>query len=197
MAVKHDVAGVSATERAVVGLCHDINNRLASLSAYAFVLNKRGLLGENADPIQAQLDGLAHSVRLIRSLCRDVNPEIGPLSLRVIAEGATELMITYPEGPVCFEAEVDDSGGVVRCDWAAAQRSLLLAGVWLRRGLPWSETAVVVIRPGAGANSITLEARIEDPTETGEALLPDNHGDGVSMESVGPRTVQISFSPTA
>lgn len=196
MAVEHVVAGVSATERAVVGLCHDINNRLASVSAYAFVLNRRGLLGEAAEPIQAQLDGLAHSVRLIRSLCRDVQPEIGPLSLRVIAEGATELMVTYPEGPVRFEVEADDDGTVLRCDWSAAQRSVLLAGAWLRRGLSRAETAVVVMRPGSGPNSVTLEAGADEAAETGEVLLQDNYGGGVSMESIGPRTVLISFSPT-
>lgn len=196
MAVEHVVAGVSATERAVVGLCHDINNRLASVSAYAFVLNKRGLLGEAAEPIQAQLDGLAHSVRLIRSLCRDVTTEIGPLSLRVIAEGASELMVTYPEGQVRFEAEVSEDGGVVRCDWSAALRSVLLAGAWLRRGLPSSEAAVVSIQPGASPNSMVLDARITDPAETGEILLEDNYGRGVSMEAIGARTVLISFVPT-
>lgn len=196
MAVEHVVADVSATERAVVGLCHDINNRLASVSAYAFVLNKRGLLGDAAEPIQAQLDGLAHSVRLIRSLCRDVTSEVGPLSIRVIAEGATELMVTYPEGPVRFDSDVGEDGGVVRCNWSAVLRSVLIAGVWLRRGLPATKTAVVTMRPGSSPNSISLEAEGEVPEETGEILLGDNYGRGVSMEALGPRAVLISFLPT-
>lgn len=195
MTVKHVVADVSATERAVVGLCHDLNNRLASVSAYAFVLGKRGQLGDAAEPIQAQLDGLAHSIRLIRSLCRDVTSEVGPLSLSVIADGASELMVHYPEGQVRFIADLTEEGGVVRCNWAAGLRSVLIAGAWLRRGLPRSEAALVTIRPGASPNSMTLEAEVDKSAETGEALLPDNHGSGVSMERIGDRAVLISFTP--
>ena len=196
MAVKHVVADVSATERAVVGLCHDLNNRLASVSAYAFVLGKRGQLGDAAEPIQAQLDGLAHSIRLIRSLCRDVTSEVGPLSLSVIADGATELMLHYPEGQVRFDADLPEEGGVVRCNWAEALRSMLIAGAWLRRGLPRNEAAVVTIRPGASPNSISLDARIDQPAETGEVLLPDSQEKGVSMERIGDRGVLIRFAPT-
>ena len=40
--------GIPAAERAIAGLCHDINNRLASLHAYLFVLERRGLSAEES-----------------------------------------------------------------------------------------------------------------------------------------------------
>ena len=81
MSRESDVARIPATERAVVGLCHDLNDQLAAVSAYTFLLKRRDLLGEVDGPLQERLEEMAGAVRLVRSLCRDPMAKRGPVAV--------------------------------------------------------------------------------------------------------------------
>lgn len=123
-----------ATERALVGLCHGLNDQLAALNAYVFLLERRGILDEEDAPLREHLHNLAQQVRLIRSLARDPEPEVSPVSVSLLAESATAIMDGYPGGSVVFEATGSDESSVVRVDWNRAVRALLVAGEWVSRG---------------------------------------------------------------
>ena len=117
MSSERDGAGIPASERAVVGLCHDLNDQLAAVSAYIFLLKRRGVLGDLAEPVQEHLDRLAHGVRTVRSLARSPTPHVGPVSITLLAEAANDAMRSYPDGPVRFVVPGADEGAtVVHCD---------------------------------------------------------------------------------
>jgi hypothetical protein len=190
------VVGIPATERAVVGLCHGLNDQLAAVSAYAFLLKRRGLLGEIDEPLSQHLERLAHSVRLVRSLCRNPDPEVGPVALSILAETAGELMLAYPEGPVAFRVTTpnEHDGFVLRCDWTGALRSLLVAAAWARRDIDHNETVEVSVTPGNSPNSLDIRVNSDEgPSELGD-VPPDCGTVGITMEATGARSVSIEFA---
>jgi hypothetical protein len=189
------VVGIPAAERAVVGLCHGLNDQLAAVSAYAFLLKRRGLLGDIDEPLSQHLEQLAHSVRLVRSLCRSPEPELGPVALSILAETAEELMQAYPEGPVVFRVPASDERDalVLRCDWTGALRSLLVAAAWARRDIDHNETVEAVITAGDHPNSLDLRVdSSEEPPDLGP-VPPDCGTVGIKMEATGARSVSVEF----
>ena len=58
MTQERNVADIPATERAVVGLCHDLNDQLAAVSAYAFLLRRRGALFPPLVDARLELPGI-------------------------------------------------------------------------------------------------------------------------------------------
>ena len=185
--------GTPAAERAIAGLCHDLNNRLASVSAYLFVLKRRGLLGNGSDGAEADVEGMAQDVRHIRALCRGGSQEVGPVGLTVIAEHVSEIMQHYPEGPVVVDvAEASlEAGEVVRGDWTQIMRSVLLSVAWIRRGVSL-DTTVDVCLSGAGSNALRLEATTALDAAPFEELTADP-GSGVEIEAVEDRAVRLTY----
>lgn len=185
--------GSPAAERAVAGLCHDLNNRLASVAAYLFVLNRRGLLGNGGESVQADVDAIARDVRHIRALCRGGTVEYGPVPLSVVAEHASEIMEHFPEGPaevVVADTSVE-SGHVVRGDWTQVLRAVLLATAWIRRGVD-SETSVPITLSGSGAQEIRLECS-QDLGEAPFEELTAQPGDAIEFATPTERAVHITL----
>ena len=193
MSKESDVASIPATERAVVGLCHDLNDQLAAVSAYTFLLKRRDLLGDMDGPLQERLDEMARAVRLVRSLCRDPMLKRGPVAVSLLAEAASDILKSHPEGPIrCRALESEEDGsGVVRCEWASTLRSLLVAATWIRRGIPTEERVEVELglAPDPNALQVSLVGRDEDPTD--EPLVPDPYSRGIEISASGPRTVVL------
>ena len=153
-----DAAEIPAAERAIVGLCHSLNDQLAAVSAYTFLLKRRGALGELEEPLQAHLDKLAETIRLVRSLARNPEQEPGPVAVSLLAETATALMHSYPDGPVAFELAESASPAVVRCDWSSALRALLFAGAWVSRDYPDRINVRLSASTEIGLGTLTVEA---------------------------------------
>lgn len=189
MTLRDDVAGIPATERAVVGLCHALNDQLAAVNAYAFLLKRRGVLDDADTPLHFHLDRLAESVRLVRSLCRDPEPEIGPVALTLLAEAATQIMDGFPDGTVVFNAE-EAEGAVIRCDWARAIRAILLAGAWVSRDV-LDDVTVDLGVDDAGTLELLARGDLSEPRDA--EGHPDVGCEPVSIESTGARSVSISF----
>ena len=63
-----NAAGIPAPERTVVGLCHDMNDQLAAVSAYVYLLERRGKLGDMGGALQAHLDRLASCGRCLGNI---------------------------------------------------------------------------------------------------------------------------------
>ena len=200
MTKERHVAGIPATERVVVGLCHDLNDQLAAVSAYAFLLKRRGQSPDLADPLQEQLDRLAHSVRLVRSLCRSTEPEVGPVAVSLLAESAGELMRAHPEGAVRFTLPASNGSsngaGVVRCDWTRALRALLSAAAWVRRGVAPDLVAEIRIEKGSDPDTIVL-ALASDAPAPADADPPANLDEGVRLEPAGPRSIVVRLASEA
>lgn len=194
MQSSHTASGSPAAERAIAGLCHDLNNRLASVSAYLFVLKRRGLLGNGSEAVEADMASIAQDVRHVRSLCRGGTWEVGPVGLTVIAEQVSEIMAHYPEGPVHLEVAKEslESGAVIRGDWTQIMRSVLQSVAWLRRGVP-SDTAVPVTVSGSSENALTLEALDRSEAAPEESLCADCE-QGVEIVVVHDRAVRISYT---
>ncbi|MEQ1856952.1 MAG: hypothetical protein ABL963_10795 [Longimicrobiales bacterium] len=195
MSVGNNVTGIPATERVVVGLCHGMNDQLAAISAYLFLLERRGLLGEAGKPLQDHLDRLAAKVRLLRSLTRDGASPAEPMAVSLLAESATELMSEYPEGPVDFRLRAGSDGGVVRCDWARALRALLLAGAWISRGV--KEPVRVELTPGTDGDVQLLRALAlgDHPSPPPGELHSDAGPGSIVLDQIGERAVVLRFPP--
>ncbi|MEM7416458.1 MAG: hypothetical protein AAF389_13220 [Gemmatimonadota bacterium] len=185
--------GIPAAERAIAGLCHDINNRLASLHAYLFVLERRGLSAEETAVVAESFEGVAAGVRLIRSLSRGGVVEVGPVGLGVVAKHATDIMRHYPDGVINFTVadSSHEAGDVIRGDWTQILRAVLLGSAWLRRGVD-PETPVSIILSGGGPQEILLEA-LGDLADAPFEELVALPGDGVEFSSAGDRSVRIAF----
>lgn len=193
MSIEPDVTGVPVTERAFVGLCHDLNDQLAAVSAYTFLLKRRGLLGEVDGPLQERLDQIAQSVRLVRSLCRDPQIKRAPVAVSLLADAMTDILRSHPEGAIACHARAsdEDGSGVVRCEWASTLRSLLVAAAWVRRGVPVEERVEVSLALGTDRNTlvVAMGATETPPPET--PIHPDPVARGVTLESTGPREVTV------
>jgi hypothetical protein len=195
MTVGEHVSGIPATERVVVGLCHGMNDQLAAISAYLFLLERRGQLGEVGKSLQVHIDRLAAKVRLLRSLARDGDSPAEPVAVSLLAEAATEIMAEYPEGAVDFRLRADYGGAVVRCDWARALRALLLAGAWIGRGV--DGRVHVEITPGVDGHVQLLHLQAVDdlPPPPGDELHADAEPAGIALERVGERGVRLRLPP--
>jgi len=182
-------AGLPATERALVGLCHGLNDQLAALNAYVFLLERRGTLDESDAPLRAHLDRLAGQVRLVRSLARDPTPDISPVGVSLLAEAATEIMDGFPEGSVIFEAEEGDGPSVVRCDWNRALRALVLAGAWLSRETkdPKRVTVIAATREALHVDSDPPEE------EDGRSRAGPEEAD-LEIVPTGPGSIRIDLA---
>lgn len=173
------------TERALVGLCHGLNDQLAALNAYVFLLERRGALDESDAPLKEHLHELAQRVRLVRSLARDPQPDVSPVSLTLLAECATAIMDGYPAGSVIFDPVGADEGAVVRADWNRALRALLVAGDWASRG--------------CGENrhvSVAADGRLTVLVSADESAPPDDEplrfdDPDPQIEATGPRSARI------
>jgi len=197
MTVGDNVTGIPATERVVVGLCHGMNDQLAAISAYLFLLERRGLLGEVGGPLQDHLDRLAAKVRLLRSLTREGESPVEPVAISLLAEAATEIMAEYPEGAVAFRLRVGSAGGVVRCDWARALRALLLAGAWISRGV--REPVLIELSTGFDGDLQLLRAQALDDLPEHEAgeLHQDTGPGSIVLDQIGERAVVLRFPSSA
>lgn len=195
MTTERNVAEIPATERAVVGLCHDLNDQLAAVSAYAFLLDRRGALGDMGAQIHEHLDQLAHCVRLVRSLCRNPDPEVGPVAISLMAEALTDTMKAHPDGPIRFElSERNGSEGpVVRCDWARALRTIVELASWARRDMDPADPATVMLSAGPEPNSIRVRMAPDAPEPVTEAGPPVESEDA-TVTVLGPREVVARFS---
>ena len=189
MTPERSVAEIPATERAVVGLCHGLNDQLAAINAYAFLLKRRGVLDDVDAPLQEHLGRLAEKVRLVRSLCRDSEPEVGPVALTLLTEAATQVMDGYPDGSVVFHPRGDSA--VLRCDWARALRAMLLAGAWVSRGVDVPVSVEVAVTNGDG---LSLKAVGDVPSLPDEGEGPDPGCEPITMTRTGGRSVSIGFS---
>lgn len=193
MSEESDVARIPATERAVVGLCHDLNDQLAAVSAYTFLLKRRDLLGEADGPLQERLDEMARAVRLVRSLCRDPLVKRTPVAVSILAEAVSDILRSHPEGPIrCRALESHpDGSGVVRCEWASTLRSLLVAAVWVRRGISPEERVEIQLTLGPEPNSLLVSLLDRDEEPTSEELQPDPYARGIEISIHEPRSVVI------
>ena len=195
MCLDDHASGIPAAERALVGLCHDLNDQLAAVSAYAYLLNRRGMLGDLGAPLHEHLDRLAHSIRMVRSLCRNTNPEVGPVALGVLAEAATELMRHHPDGPVrfCLPETYGNGGSVVQGDWSRSLRALLHAAAWARRGIDPDETVEVLIQAGPRPHSldVRVEGTYPEALETRPAKIDDEAC--IALEPTGDRSAVLYF----
>ena len=194
MTPERSVADIPATERAVVGLCHALNDQLAAINAYAFLLKRRGVLDDADAPLQDHLDRLAEMVRLVRSLCRDPEPEVSPVALTLLTEAATQVMEDYPDGSVIFHPRGDGDGAVLRCDWARALRALLLAGAWVSRGVDGPVSVAVAVENHDG---FSVEAVGDVPPPPDEGERPDPACEPITMTPTDGRAVSIRFSEPA
>ncbi len=174
-----------ATERALVGLCHGLNDQLAALNAYVFLLERRGVLDESDAPLRKHLDKLAQQVRLVRSLARDHEPDVSPVSLTLLTESATEIMDGFPEGSIVFDALRADDGPVVRADWNRVLRALLVAGEWASRG-EREDRRVSVEAESKHSLLVTAE-----PTGVPSPEEPHFDEGDLRVESVSPRSARI------
>jgi hypothetical protein len=180
-----NAAGVPAAEVAVVGLCHDLNDQLAAVSAYTYLLNRRGVLGDIGDPLQKQLDRIAETIGLVRSLARSHDASVGPVALSLLSETATVIMRGYPQGRVVFEVLDDDSPAVIRCDWTRALRALLAAGAWVSREYVESVTVHVALESATEGPTLRVEAVGDLPTPSPSEGLPELSDDLVVVASAG------------
>ncbi|MBT8488205.1 MAG: hypothetical protein HKN72_07055 [Gemmatimonadetes bacterium] len=174
-----------APERALVGLCHGLNDQLAALNAYVFLLERRGTLDESDAPLRKHLDELARRVRLIRSLARDPHSEISPLSVALLTEAATAIMEGYPGGSIVFDVEGAEEGPVVRADWSRALRALLVAGEWASRG--GGEGRHVDVR-AQGRDSLLVSSSGSRPSSDESLRFSDSD---VRIDATGPRSARI------
>jgi len=191
MTPERSVADIPATERAIVGLCHGLNDQLAAINAYAFLLKRRGVLDDADAPLQEHLDRLAEKVRLVRSLCRDPKPEVGPVALTLLTEAATQIMDGYPDGSVVFHPRRDGDGAVLRCDWTRALRAMLLAGAWVSRGVDVPVSVEVAVENRDG---LSFKADADVPPPPDEEERPDPACEPIRMTPTGGRSVSIGFS---
>jgi hypothetical protein len=191
MSAGTSLAGIPATERVIVGLCHSLNDQLAAVAAYIYLLERRGQLGELGPPLQEHLDQLAHSVRLIRSLSRGAEPEVAPIALSLLAESATELMEAYPEGPVVFRPSTAHQAGVLHADWTWALRSLLVAGAWVSRGCTETVHVEVALEDAQGARDLQVRASGGLPPPPADDLLGDSLSSEIILEALEARAVRI------
>lgn len=187
-------AAIPAAERAIVGLCHSLNSQLAAVAAYTFLLKRRGALGELEEPLQAHLDELAETIRLVRSLARNPEPEPGPIAVSLLAETASALMRSYPEGSVVFELADAEAPTLVRCDWSAALRALLFAGAWVSRDYNDSVTVRLSASTEMGQGTLTVEAvgNLPAPTASGSHF---ETGERFTWVTTGDRTLTLHLTP--
>lgn len=191
------VTEIPATERAVVGLCHGMNDQLAAVSAYLYLLERRGMLGDMGVALRTHVDGLAQTVRLVRSLSREHPPVIEPVALSILAESASELMAQYPEGPVAFRVQPGHEGGVIRCDWSRALRVLLLSAAWASRGIP--ELVQADLSLGVDGDERLLRVQVLHDVEPPvcQEVSAEPGSAGIRIESTGDRTLVIRFPATS
>ena len=180
-------AALPATERALVGLCHGLNDQLAALNAYVFLLDRKGALEENAASLQLHLDRLADKVRLLRALARDPSPEITPVAVSLLVEAATSVMDGYPEGSVVYES-VTEEGAVVRCDWSRGLRALVVAGAWVTRGMPSGRRVTVTVAEDGG---LRARAEGEAPEDEEGSSAPATPVGDYPVEPTAPRSARI------
>ncbi len=197
MSNERNGAVVPASERAVVGLCHDLNDQLAAVSAYVFMLKRRGALGQMEEPIQEHLDRLAHGVRMLRSLARGHEPHVGPVSVSLLAEAVTDVMRSHPDGPVrAVVGDAEDGAAVVRCDWNTAIRCLLEAASWVRRGIDAAVLADVEMRPGPTPNSVSVSLTAP-PADRDDGSDPGVCTDPASVVRTGPSEALVLLTGPA
>ena len=180
-----------ATERALVGLCHALNDQLAALNAYVFLLERRGALDESDAPLREHLDNLALRVRLIRFLARDPRPDVSPVSVTLLTEAATAVMDGFPEGSIVFETADAEEGPVVRADWNRAVRALLVAGAWASRGGGEGRRVTVQLE-----SRHALEVRSSETLPPGDDELRFDDSD-VRIDPTGPRSARILLPSTS
>lgn len=185
---------VPPTERVLVGLCHGLNDRIAAVAAYLYLLERRGTAAEVLPALQGQIEQLGHAVRLVRSLARDDTPRPGPVAVTLLAESASELMEAYPEGPVVYTPRAGDESAVVRCDWTRALRALVLVGAWVSRGIPGRVTVQVEVEHGGSATTLVLSAPDELSHAHDGLLSQDGDSHGIRVVAIGPRKAEIRFT---
>jgi hypothetical protein len=181
-----------AVEVAIVGMCHRLNGQLAAASAYVYLMKRRGQLGGMEEALQGHMDDLAHSVRLIRSLCRETEEDRSPIALSLLAETATDVMMHHPSTVVTFVPS-GETGGVIHADWARTLRAVLIVGTWITRGA--TGPADVELRLGnEDREALYLRAPGDLPEPSAQAVTPEEVGSpGLSIEQTGPRTATIRF----
>lgn len=182
---------VPATERVMVGLCHALNDRIAALSAYVYLVERRSEGGELLAALRHQLDRLSHSVRLVRSLIREHTPVAAPVALSVLTESATELMEAYPDGPVVYRPRTGQESAVLRCDWTRTLRALVSAGAWVTRNCQEpAEVEVAVARQGA-TTVVVVTAPEGMPDPVRELLRSESGSPGIEIVPIGDRQAEI------
>jgi len=195
MAVDSSVADVPATERVLVGLCHGLNDRLAAITAYLFLLERDEQLGELGEALHDQLAEMTRSVRLIRSLVREDKAEIEPVALSLLAESAGALMEAYPDGPVEYRVRRDHAGRVIRCDWSRTLRALVTAGAWISRGTAQPLVAELTAESEDKSPIVGLRALGDVPAPPDEKISSES-GIGFTLKATGSRAVEVHLTDT-
>lgn len=184
-------------DKVLVGVCHHLNNRLAAINGYVFLLRKRDRLGEYDAPLQEQLDQLERTIRMLRSLLRDTPPAQMPVSLAALVETATEVMEDYPDGPVRFSMAPGQEPGVVRADWVQLLRAVLETGAWVTRDDHAVRDVTLTVAAAEGDIALILDGAGNGANDPGISTLPPPSRTAAwSVEYVGQRTARITVTAT-
>lgn len=184
----------AAHDRVVAGMCHRLNSQLAAASGYLFLLRRRERLGEFDEPLQGQMDEIARSIHLLRSLCVDDESRPTPVSLGQVVETASEIMEHHPHGPVRFSTDASSDEAILRVDWARALRTFLTVGAWIGRELD-DAVEVSVHYDGSGPNGVLRLVPVGDlPAPERTVQVPDvPEGWGLNARQAGERVAEIEI----
>jgi hypothetical protein len=178
----------------LAGLCHSLNDRIAAVSAYLYLAERRKDVSDLMPVLQDQMERLVRSVRLVRSLVREETPSVEPVALSVLAESATELMEAYPGGAVVYRPRSGDEGAIIRCDWTRALRALVLAGAWVARESLASVEVEMSFEHDEATSVLVLAAPDSAPLAVSDPPLASEPGsEGITIVPRGPRRVEIRF----
>jgi len=187
-------------DRVLASMCHHLNNRLAAVNGYVFLLRRREQLGSFDGPLQEQLDHLARSIRVMRTLLIDAPPSNIPVSLADLVETATEVMSDAPEGPTRFVLDARPDAPIIRADWTRLLRTILQVGLWLTHG--HDRAVEVSVGFDTSAKDVTLVLSVPeapgaspraDPTSASPRYPAAESGFDVRIE--GSRVARIIVNP--
>lgn len=189
-----DCVSQGTHDRVVAGMCHRLNSQLAAANGYLFLLRRRERLGEFDEALQREMDEVARSIHLLRSLCVGDEPHPTPVSLAQITETASEIMEHHPYGPVRFVTNEADAELLLRVDWAFALRGLMAVGEWIGRELDDEVEVRIRVLEGTEPQVLRLapSADLDDPSGT-SAPLPCLRAEwGFQAHAVGSRAVDLT-----
>ncbi len=191
-----DCVGQGTHDRVVAGMCHRLNSQLAAANGYLFLLRRRERLGEFDDPLQREMDEVARSIHLLRSLCVGDEPHPTPVPLSQITETASEIMEHHPFGPVRFVTTEAAAELLLRVDWAFALRALMAVGEWIGRELDDLVEVEIQVLQGRETRVLRLAPRADLPEPSGSsAPLPCLRAAwGFEACATGSRAVELTVS---